>query len=109
MPFLARSPFTTLAVRRNCLICSLVRVGWSAAVTKGVQVRHATVARISLRQRKSSMYIGIPTPEFMRTDLPSKPPFGTLLAGRSAAHELGDSMRTSMRWLLDGLEARSRD
>jgi hypothetical protein len=39
------------------------RVGSSDAVTKCVQVKHTAVGRISLRQRKSSTYIGIPSPE----------------------------------------------
>src|SRR5437016_5311295 len=70
MPFLVCSLFTTFAVRRNCLICSLVRVGSSDAVTKCVQVRHTTVARNSLRRRKSSMYIGIPSPELCEQSTP---------------------------------------
>ena len=70
MPFLDCSLFTTLAVRRNCLICSLVRVGSSDAVTKRVQVRHTTVARISLRQRKGSMYIGIPSLNYANKSTP---------------------------------------
>src|ERR1700730_8986233 len=77
MPFLACSLFTTLAVRRNCLICSLLRVGSSDAVTKDGKVRHTAVARISLRQRKGSMYIAIP-PRLTRTNLPPKPPFDNL-------------------------------
>src|ERR1700730_3268232 len=59
MPFLDRSLFTTLAVRRNCLICSLVRVGSSDAVTKGMQVKHTAAARISLGQRRSTRCMGI--------------------------------------------------
>src|SRR5229473_1264642 len=50
---------------------SLVRVGSSDAVTKRVQVRHTTVARINLRQRKSSTYIGIPSLEGMTFQPPS--------------------------------------
>src|SRR5438445_13506895 len=57
IPFLDCTLFTTLAVRRNCLIWSLVRVGSSEAITKGRQARHATTARISPRQRRRSTFI----------------------------------------------------
>jgi hypothetical protein len=57
--------------------------GWhhSDAVTKRGQVRHTTVARISLCQRKGSMYIAIP-PDLCETNLPPKPPFDNLKSVR---------------------------
>src|SRR6266446_4533262 len=96
MPFLDCSLFTTLAVRRNCLICSLVRVGSSDAVTKRAQVRHSTVARISLRQRKPSTYIGIPSPNYANKSILETTIRQPQVYVGTAAHELA-SMRTFMR------------
>src|SRR4029077_13440196 len=60
MPFLVCSLFTTFAVRRNCLICSLVRAGSSDACTEREKVRHTIAARISRRHRRLSMFIEVP-------------------------------------------------
>src|SRR5260370_27313329 len=60
MPFLAPWLCTTLAVSRNCLICSLVRVGSSAATAMSPQVRHTTAARINPRQRRLSAFMEDP-------------------------------------------------
>src|SRR5438105_2291156 len=65
----------TLAVRRNCLICSLVRVGSSAALTERGQIRE-TIAMTSKPMRcKRSTYMGV-LPLFVVTNLPPSGSFG---------------------------------
>ena len=52
----------TLAVRRNGLICYLLQAGSSDAVTRSRQVKQITTATMSLRHRRLSMCIGVPSP-----------------------------------------------
>jgi hypothetical protein len=71
----------------------------SDAVTKNRQVRHTTVARISLRQRKGSTYIGIPSLNYANKSIPSKPLFDNLKSmGCIAGHEFWASSGTFMQW-----------
>src|SRR5450755_4071790 len=54
IPFLDSRLLMTLAVVRNCLICSLVRVGSSDADTTSRQVRHSnTVSDRPTTERRS--------------------------------------------------------
>src|SRR6266550_1000112 len=64
MPFLDCWLLTTLAVRRNSLIWSLLRVGSSDATTRTRQSRNTIAARISRRHCRPSMCIGIPPPNY---------------------------------------------
>src|SRR5437667_11668361 len=49
----------TLAVRRNCLICSLVRVDSSAALTELGQIRETIAMTSKLIGCRRSTYIGV--------------------------------------------------
>jgi hypothetical protein len=59
-PLLDRVEFTTLAVRRKWVICSLLRVGSSAAVTKRGQLRQNIAASRNTRRHETGICMAVP-------------------------------------------------